>query len=422
MSIEIILLILLVLLSGFFSGIEAAFFSVSKLDIKRLVRKKVRYAKTLQKLKEDTHRFIITVLIGNNLVNIGATALATKIALDMFGSPGIAISTGVMTLVVLIGGEIIPKSFCAYYSRRVALFTAPIIDTLAKVLFPIISFFDFVTRGFLYLLGVKKTTKQTITEEAIKELAQISVQDGGINKNEHELISNVFEFDETIIREIMTPKETSEIVSINTPLEKVLELMNKTGFSRIPVYEKNRDTIVGVIHIKAIVDSLVNKKEANLRGLMSEPYFVPDQKKIKTLLSNFRKRQTHMAIVVNEYGSFVGIITIEDVLEELVGEIDDETDRDQHEPIVQISEGVYKVLGDCEIELLNEQLHTRLENDITFNTISGLILNKLGRIPKPQEKIDINSLRIIVTKATSSQIMELRVHKKGIRKSKNISQ
>ncbi len=413
MTIEIIILIICFFFSGFFSGVEAAFFSVSKLDLKQLKSKNIKNIRHLEKLKQNPHRFIITVLIGNNIANILAASLATKIALNLYGDAGIAIATGLMTLLILIFGEIIPKAYCSSKYKSVSLKTAGFIHTLAIILKPIIIVLDFITINILRLFGIKNTAHaDAFTEQTIRDIIRIGEEDGAVKKIEHELINNIFEFDDTTVDEVMVPKENVEYAHENDTLQTVLKKMMDSGFSRLPVFTENKQIIVGTILLKDILKSTLKKQPAKtIAKLINEPYIVPETKKINTLFKGFQKKQVHMAIVVNEYGSFEGIITLEDVLEEIVGEVQDETDIETAF-VQKISPKEYDVRADCYIDEFNKQLKVQIVETDEFETVGGYILTHIGRIPRKNETITIDQLTFKATKVTKSRIISLRVTKK----------
>ncbi|MFT4313473.1 MAG: hemolysin family protein [Candidatus Woesearchaeota archaeon] len=413
MTIEIIILILCFFFSGFFSGVEAAFFSVSKLDVKQLKAKKVKNIDYLEKLKLNPHRFIITVLIGNNVANILAASLATKIALDAYGDVGVGIATGAMTLFVLIFGEIIPKAYCSSKAKNVTLKTSKFLTRMAILLTPAIIILDAITIRILRIFGISShAPTDVLTEDAVREIIQISAEDGAINSTEKEFITNVLEFDDITVNEVMIHKEHVEYAFETDELNDVLRKMMESGFSRLPVFKEDKQTIVGTIHIKDILKNTLKKNpHKTIQKLVGKPYIVPETKKINTLFKGFQKRQVHMAIVVNEYGSFEGIVTLEDVLEEIVGEVQDESDVETAF-VEQLSETEFHVRADCYIEEFNKHVGTHLVETDDYETIGGYILTYIGRIPKKNEVIKIKNLVFKAIKVSTARIIQLKVTKK----------
>ncbi len=412
MMIEIIILVICFFFSGFFSGVEAAFFSVSKLDLKQLKAKKLKNIVYLEKLKKDPHRFIITVLIGNNIANILAASLATKIALDYYGDIGVAFATGIMTLLVLIFGEIIPKAYCSSKSRMVSLKTAKFIWSLSVILKPALIILNSITKRILQLFGIKNTAHtEALTEQAVREIIQIGEEDGAIKKTERELIQKIFQFDDTTAEEVMVPRENVEIATENEKLNEVVKRMMESGFSRLPVFKDDKQTICGTIHIKDILKSTLRKKPAKtIASLLTDPYIIPESKKINTLFRGFQKKQVHMAIVVNEYGSFEGIITLEDVLEEIVGEVQDEFDIETAF-VQKVSDSEYIIRADCYIEECNKQTNETIQKTDEYETIGGFILSHIGRIPKKNETIKIDTFTFKIMKVTKSRIVQVKLLK-----------
>ena len=295
MQIEIILLIICLLFSGFFSGVEVAFFSLSQIDIKRITSENKKHAKLLAKLKENSERFIISILIGNNVVNVLATAVATKLFLDYFDTNGIMAATAVMTVAILLFGEIVPKAYAAKKAEVVSLRASPFLRFFGLVFLPLIVVLEVVTKGILRLVGApEKDDKDHVDEDAVKHLIEIGQEDGNIKKSEKELIHNVFEFDDTTVGEIMEPRENVTSVSLSSTREEVLTLMAETGFSRIPVLsDEDPNHVVGIVHLKKLVLD-VGKRARKLKHYVSDSFYIPESKKINTLFKEFQRKKTPM--------------------------------------------------------------------------------------------------------------------------------
>lgn len=403
---EISLLIVLLALSAFFSSSETALVSLSRIKLRSMIRRKIKGSDTVKKLKEDPHRLLSTILVGNNLVNVGAAAVATSLAFEILQNYAVAISTGVMTLIVLIFGEVIPKSFATQHDEKVSLLVAKPILILGYILCPINILLEKITRVF-----IKKPKKPSVTEEEIQAAVELGTEAGFIQDMEKNLIKNVFKFDEINVSEIMTPRPDIFCIQLNSPLKKVLHRIIKANYTRIPVYEKNLNHVVGILNMKDLVPLIQSKTEVPIKKIMYPPFFVPETKKVDSMLTQFLKRKEHMAIVVDEHGLVNGLVTLENVIEEIIGEIKDETDRiNPH--VVKISKNSWDVLGKSDIEEVNQKIKSRFQEAEDYDTISGLILDKLGRIPKEGETIIIGKYSIEVIELDRHRIVKVRIRKK----------
>lgn len=408
---SISLIIGLLLASAFFSGIEIAFFSISNIRVKHLVEKKVRNAEHLQKLKEDPHRLLITILIGNNIVNIGAASVATLFAIQYYGSAGVGIATGVMTFAILIFGEITPKSIATRHAEKIALHTCKIVKLLTILFYPVIVVLDLITRVFTKMVG-DAAPSPTVTEEEMRYIVKIGAEEGEINKMERDMINNIFEFDETVVREIMTPRPDIVAIDINYGKEKILKILKKSKYSRIPIYDDKMDNIEGILFTKDLLFYLDKKiTKDHIEKAVRKAFIVPETKQVDELLTVFRKAKNHMAIVVDEFGAVAGIVTIEDLLEEIVGEIYDEKDKVSLQ-VKKKGEGVSIVDASIEIAEANEQLGLDLSDDEGYTTLGGLVLERLGHIPTIGEKVELNNAKLVVEGVENNRIVRLRVTQK----------
>ncbi len=405
MSIYIFVLFFLIILSGFFSGSETAFFSVSHLRLHHLVEKNVKNAKLLLKMKEDTNRLLITILIGNNLVNISASAIAGSISQQYFSQYGISIAIGVMTFLILVFGEITPKSFCVRHSETIALKIAPVLNVMQTVMFPVYFILNILTR--IFTGGETQVTRPAVTEDMVKSMLDVGEEEGHIKSQETEMIRNVFEMDDTEVRGIMTPRVDMFCLPHDETIGNVIYDIMERGFSRIPVYQDQIDKTVGIVYVKDIMKCLLeNDLETKLMDIMKPPIIIPENKVISSLLELFLHAKVHIAMIVDEHGGIEGLVTIEDVIEELVGEIYDEID--QPEKIIQkIDSQKYKLLGKANISDLNSEIDLGIDEDDAYDTISGLILDELGRIPEEKEDIVINNLSFHILKVRENRIIEM---------------
>ncbi len=407
---EIVLLAVLLLASAFFSAAEIALISLSRFRLKALLDKGMIGAEYVKKLKDDPRRLLTTILVGNNLVNTAAAAIATGIALGYFQNNGIAIATGIMTFLILVVGEIVPKSLAVRHNIPMALFFAPIVWYLSIIISPVVKFFQMILKGLDVLMGAKKS-QPTITEDELKSIVQMGEEEGAINEIERSMIHRIFEFDDIPVSEVMTQKGEMAMVSSKARVRDVLNLNQKKQYSRLPVYEKSRDNVVGVLHMKDILKSLKERKtDVTVAKLMRRPLFVPESKKLDSLLRQFQKSKEHMALVVNEHGSITGLITIENVLEEIVGEIMDETDRAEPH-IVKVSKKSWLVQGRTSLSELHEKIKfngTEMQSD----TLNGFIQEKTGKIPKEGDSVEHGRFMVIVEKMEGHRVVQAKVVRK----------
>jgi CBS domain containing-hemolysin-like protein len=402
---QIVVLSVLLLLSGFFSSAETALFSISKAKAIHLAKEKGLTNTLIKKMKDDPHRLLSTILIGNNLVNVGASALATAVTINLVSSNAVGIATGIMTCLILIFGEIFPKSVATRNNILIARLVIIPLFWLSILFTPVIVLLNFIPK-----LTGKVKRKAHVTEEELMTFVEVVEEEGGIEEEEKELIHNIFEFDDTSASEIMTPR--ADMFVINADEEFKLEEVVKSGFTRIPVIEGDIDHIIGILNIKdLLMHHATCDDNVDVRKLMRNSYFVPENKKLDNLLQEFKKRKQHMAIVVDEHGGVSGLITLEDALEEIVGEIIDETDK--FEPhIVKLSKNEWKVLGKSEIDEVNEKLQIGIPDSKEYDTFSGYVLDQIGRIPKEKEDISIDNFIITVKEMDGTRIKEYIVKKR----------
>ena len=407
---EIAALVALIGLSGYFSGLEVALVSIRPSKIEQLIKNKVKGAKTLRKLKSNPSRMMSSVNLGNNLASIAATALATDIALKLFGDEGLAIAIGVMTFLILVFGEISPKTYCNANATKVAVRNSRILLAFSYALFPIVWLFEIITKGMMRLTG-SSDIPPGLTEDEIKEIVNQGLKDKAIEKQESELVHGALNFDDIVIRSVMTPRPKMFMLRSKMMLFEALPEINKNGFSRIPVYSENRDKIVGIVHVRDVLKYLEGEnKMITLEQVMREPFFVSQEKKVSDLLKEMQGRKAHLAIVIDEFSGVEGCVTLEDLVEEIVGEIDDETDvtesnfqREGNDTII--------TNGDIEIDEINEIFKTDIPQGDDYASLSGLLHEQLADIPKEGDKIVIGSLRIIVEKVIDNKPEKIRIEK-----------
>jgi CBS domain containing-hemolysin-like protein len=408
-ALEIFLFILCVLLSAFFSSSEVALISITRAKVRTLDNENRVGSHALLALKESPEHLLITILIGNNIVNIGAAAIATAIALRLFGDVGVGIATGVVVIILLVFGEVGPKIYAARASDTFALTVAPVILILSKLFAPIIWILERVSPK----LGMgKDTVEPAVTEDEIKEWIDVGKEEGTIEQDEQDMLCSVLEFGDTTAREIMTPRVNVVLMEDTISFEEAIRIFNDTGFSRIPVYHDQIDNITGILNVKDVFSAMVShRKDSTVREIMYDPMFVPETKKIDDLLKELRVHRVQMAIVIDEYSSFVGIITVEDILEELVGDILDEFDKEE-DGVQELAPGVHVVDGQMWVEEINETLVLALPTDESYETIGGLVIDRLGHLPQhPGEKVDIDNgrLTLLVMQMHGRRIVKVKI-------------
>jgi gliding motility-associated protein GldE len=401
------MLIALLFLSALFSSAETAFTHIDLLKVKHLVSTGNKRAKTLEKLKNDPERTLTTILIGNNLVNISASSIATSLAIDFFGSKGIGVAVGVMTFLILVFGEITPKSYAIRKAESLALFVAPLFDFLSKIFYPINIAFNGISNLFL---GKNVKNTPTFTEDEIKTLIEVSEEEGTIAEDEKEMITSIFEFGDTRIKEIMIPRVDMICAEAEETLKEVLNKAIKAGCSRLPVYKDTVDNIVGILYVKDLLKYL---KDGNFNvfadKIKREAYFIPETKRADDLLREMQKKRVHMAIVISEYGGVTGLVTLEDLLEEIVGEIFDEYDVAEDE-IVRIDENTVIVDARLAIDELNEKMNLKLPNE-SFDTLAGFMMEYLDKVPEEGEEVEYKNYKFIIEKMDEKKISKVRIIK-----------
>jgi CBS domain containing-hemolysin-like protein len=402
--IEILGLFILLLLSAFFSGSEIALFSASRIRIKKLAEEGSSKAVIVERLLEKPNRLLTTILIGNNIVNVAAAAIVTSISISIFGNKGVGIAIGIATLVILIFSEITPKAFATKNAERVSLFVAWPISTMIKLFYPAVRGILLITKPIIRLFG-GDTERSFITEEEIKLLVEVGEREGVIEKDEKEMIKGVFKFGDTQAKEVMVPRIDISSIDGNATVEEAKKLVVETGYSRTPVYDESIDNIVGFLFSKDLLKE--SKKGTKVKEIMRQAYYVPETKKLDEILDEMQEGKTQMAIVVDEYGGTAGLVTLEDLVEEIVGEILDE--KEEH-PINIIDETTALVNAKTSIDDVNEALDTVLPEE-DFETVGGLVFNMLGDIPVVGEKVEIDSVTLVVDRMRGRRVSRVKVIK-----------
>ncbi len=403
---SILLLAFLIALSGFFSGAEIALFSLGEARVRTLAEEGRRGAQALLELKRNPERLLATILIGNNVVNIGGAALATTIALERFGSQGVAYATGIMTLLVLVFGEITPKGLATANADRFGLAVAPVIRVLSRLLLPIVLPLESLTRWFVR--RSQREGRMTVTEGEIREMTAIGHMEGSIDEHERRIIERAFFLDETRVWGIMTPRVDIFAWPASRTLSEIAGQLHAVRFSRVPVYGDTIDDITGVLYTRDAYQALISgQRDVPLGELAREPFFVPGSIPLTRLLSDFQSRRIHMGIVIDEYGGTDGLVTLEDILEELVGEIIDEHDVEA-QPIVRVSRNEIVVKGGADLREINHFFNSSFPQ-LEHRSLNGYLLDELGYVPSPGEEVEREGIRVHVVEASDTQVLSARL-------------
>ncbi|MCI8669123.1 MAG: HlyC/CorC family transporter [Lachnospiraceae bacterium] len=409
----IIILLILIILSAFFSSAETALTTVSKITIRSMIEEGNKKAVIVDKIINNQGKMLSAILIGNNLVNIIASALATILAQNLFGQYAVSFATGLLTIVVLIFGEITPKSLATLNALKLSLAYSKIIYSLMFLLTPAIFIINKMAYFFMRILGIDPTRKMaSITETELRTIVDVSHEEGIIEKEERQMINNVFDFGDAIASDVMVPKIDMAMADINSTYEELIKIFRSEKYTRIPIFQDSTDNVIGIINMKDLL--LYNPEEIfDVRKYLRSAFYTYESKKLSELMIEMKKTSVNIVIVLDEYGVTAGLITLEDLLEEIVGEIHDEYDLDEDEPIKKISENIYILEGQMKIDDLNDYLGVNLSSD-DYDSIGGLIIEKLDRLPTVGDKITIDSLSFKVTSMDKMRInyVELLINSK----------
>lgn len=409
--VEILVLSVLLGLSGFFSGLEVALVGVRKSTVVQMLNEKTKGAKALYRLKTNPSWMMSSVNLGNNLVNVGASALATSVSIRLFGSEGLGIAVGIMTFLILIFGEITPKTYCNANSTKIALRYAPVLLAFSYTLYPVVKFFEIVTKGVVKLTG-SSNAPPPITEDEIHGVIAQGLEEKAIEKDEMEMAAGALNFDDTVIRTVMMPRTKMFALPSRMLLFEALPQINQSGHSRVPIFGDSIDEIVGFVHARDVLKALEGDiKMIRLEQISREPVFVSQEKTVSSLLKEMKGRKTHMAIVIDEHGGTEGLVTLEDLLEEIVGEIEDETDAIRSARYERLDGDTIITSGEIDIDVINEIFGTHIPNGHDYATLSGLLHERLHDIPQEGDKIEVYNLRIIVESVSKNIPQRVRIHR-----------
>lgn len=406
--IQLITLVVLIFLSAFFSSAETAMTTVNKVRIRSLAESKNKRAVILQKIINHYSKMLSAILIGNNIVNISASALATTFTIKIFGNTYVGIATGILTIVVLLFGEIIPKTWAVVNNEKIALTYSYLIYGLMFVLTPVIYVIDKLANGFLRLLRIDPSKRAAMTETELKTYVDVSHEDGVIETEEREMIYNVFDFSDAVARDIMIPRIDMVSISSDAKYTDLLATFKDFMYTRIPVYENDKDHIIGIVNIKDFV-LVENRRAFRVKNILRPTYYTYELKKTADLLMEMREKSASVSIVLNEYGAAVGMITLEDLLEEIVGEIRDEYDEDEKELIQQIGDREYIVEGNMKLSDLNDALDCEFESE-DYDSIGGIVMELLDKLPeKGESATTADGIKLTVEETDENRIKKVRI-------------
>lgn len=383
---QLLTILVMVFLSAFFSSSETALTTVNKIRMRTLAENGNKRAEKVLKVTSDSGKMLSAILIGNNIVNIFASSLATILAIDIWGDIGSGIATGLLTVVILIFGEVTPKTMATIKADSFALAIAGIIDFLMTILTPVIFVINTLASGVLFLLRVNPNeTDKAMTEDEIRTIVDESQESGAIEDEEREMIHNVFDFGDSLAKEVMIPRIDMTFVQADATFEELIEIYREYKYTRFPVYEETTDHVIGIINMKDVI--LVDStEEFSIRNIIREPYLTYEHKNTADLFVEMRKSSIPIAIVLDEYGVTAGMVTLEDLLEEIVGEIRDEYDSDEEDAIIQLSKYEYLVHGSTNLDDVNDELELDFESD-DYDTIGGYCLQLLDHLPEENETV-----------------------------------
>lgn len=381
--IQLVTILILICFSAFFSSAETALTTVNRVRMKGLADEGDKRAKTVLDVLERYGKMLSAILIGNNIVNIAASSLATTLAIQIHLSVGIA--TGILTVVILLMGEIIPKNLAMVHSEKLALFYAGFISGLMKIMTPVIFLVDKLAGALMALLHIDTSKRTVMTENELRTYVEVSHEDGVIESEEREIIYNVFDFSDAVAKDVMIPRIDMASISEEATYDEVMELFRECMYTRIPVYREDKDNVIGLINIKDFI-LVTDRENFSIAGIMRQAHYTYEFKKTADLLLEMRENRINVSFVLNEYGATVGMITLEDLLEEIVGEIRDEYDEDEEELIQEVDERTYLVEGSMKLADINDELGTELSSE-DYDSIGGLMIENLDRLPEDGESI-----------------------------------
>ena len=399
---QLVILVLLLSASAFFSSAETALMTSNKLRIRNLAENGDKRAEKVLEITANTDKMLSAILIGNNIVNLSASALSTTLTLKMFGSSLVGVATGVLTFLILVFGEITPKNVASKNAEDMALKYIGIISILVIVLTPAIYIVNKVAGIVISLFIKNNDDNNMVTEDELRAMVEVSHEDGVIEKEEKKMIVNVVDFGDTVAGDIMLPRVDMVMVSVESSYDEILKIFREERYTRIPVYEESPDNVIGILNVKDFL-LIEDKENFSVKEHLREPLYTYEYKKTSSLMVDMRKTGANIVIVLDEYGTTVGLITLEDMLEEIVGEIRDEFDADEDEGITKISETEYLIDGSTNLDDVNDRIGLELSSE-EYESIGGIIMEKLGRLPVEGEVITFDNIILTVKKMDHARI------------------
>ena len=412
-TIQAVAILILILLSAFFSSAETSLTTVNKHRLRALAEEGNRNAQRVLKLIENPAKMLSAILIGNNIVNISASALATTLTTNVFGSKFVGVSTGILTLVILLFGEITPKSLATLYNEKIALTYIHVVAPLVTLLTPVIWLVDKLSGIIFFVLRVDRdAANNQMTEGELRTIVDVSVEDGVIEKEEKSMINNVVDFGDSKAKDVMVPRADMALVSVDATFDEVFEIFNEEHYSRLPVYDDNKDTVIGIVYLKDLFffqNQNDNKKMTfSIRNIMREPFFVYEYQKTSSIMAEMRNRFVSLAIVLDEYATAVGLITIEDLIEEIVGEIRDEFDMDELKMITKISDNHYEIDAAMKLSDLEDSIGIELESE-NYDSLGGYVIELLDHLPNVGETVKKDGMTFQVVSMEKNRIDRIAV-------------
>lgn len=400
---------ILIMCSAFFSSAETALVTVNKMRVRMFLEEGNKAAVVLDKVIGNSSKMLSAILIGNNIVNISASALATLFVQNRFGDIYVSIGTGILTLVVLICGEIVPKTVATVKAEKLALIYARPIYIIITVLTPVIFLIDKISKIFMKVVGIKpEDNEKSFTEDELRTIMDVSQEEGIIESEEFDMITNVFNFGDTCAKDIMIPKIDISMVSIDATYDEFVEIVKEDKYTRIPVYRDDTDNVVGIINIKDMIIKGVGRNNFSIEKMMHEPMYTIATKDLNDLLVEMRDENSGMCIVLDEYGTVDGLITLEDIIEEIVGEIRDEYDEDEANAIKKLSENEYLVEGQLNLDDINDELGTDIDSE-HYESVGGIIIEHLDRMPEAGDVVEVDNCKLEVMRMDNMRIDKVKI-------------
>lgn len=408
-GIQLLILILLLVMSAFFSSTETALTTVNKIRVRNLAEAGDRRAEYVLKVIEDPNKMLSAILIGNNVVNLYASSLSTVLATRIWGNKIVGIATGVLTLLILIFGEIAPKTVANIQAEQIALRFAKSIYYIMTVMTPVIFVVNQLAFLVMKVLRVDLKDKgESITEDELRTIVEVSHEEGVIESDEKKMINNVFDFGDAVARDVMLPKVNMTFVDVNATYDELMEVFRSEKYTRYPVYEDTTDNVIGVLNIKDVF-LRGGEKDFSVRKYLRKTLYTYEFKKVSELMREMRKAAISIVIVLDEYGSTVGLITLEDMLEEIVGDIRDEYDADEEKSILRIAPREYMVDGSVKLDDLDDRLGLELKSE-EYDSVGGLVIGLLNHLPEEKEEVVVENVRLVVECVDKNRIDKIHLY------------